>query len=99
MAVRGAIEVAIAGTPSDERFGALAGALAERYLPSLVLAGGAGDDARGIALLDGRGGDAPVAYVCRGYACDAPTSDVAELATQLDAITASLRATSPTSPP
>ncbi|MEO8564404.1 MAG: thioredoxin domain-containing protein, partial [bacterium] len=86
MAVRGAIEVAIAGSPSDERSRALAAVVAERYLPSLVLAGGAGQDTRGIALLDGRGGDAPVAYVCRAYACDAPTSDVAVLAAQVAAI-------------
>ena len=42
LAVRGAIEVAIVGEPSDERFRALASAVAERYLPSLVLAGGEG---------------------------------------------------------
>ena len=99
MAVRGAIEVAIAGSPSDERFGALAAVVAERYLPSLVLAAGAGDHARGIALLEGRGGETPVAYVCRAYACDAPTSDVAVLAAQLDAITTPAATTAPTSPP
>ena len=42
MAVRGAIEVAIAGSPGDERFGALARVVAERYLPSLVMAAGEG---------------------------------------------------------
>jgi uncharacterized protein YyaL (SSP411 family) len=98
MAVRGAIEVAIAGEPGDARFRSLAGVVAERYVPSLVLAGAAGDDARGIALLDGRGGDGPIAYVCRSYACDAPTSDPSVLGVQLDAITASAAATAPTSP-
>ena len=87
MAVRGAIEVAIAGDPADERFAALAATVAERYLPSLVLAGGEGAGVEGIALLEGRTGSAPTAYVCRAYACDAPTSDVATLAAQLDAIT------------
>ena len=87
LAVRGAIEVAIAGAPADERFVALARVAAERYLPSLVLAGGAGEAAEGIALLEGRAGDAPVAYVCRAYACDAPTSDASALGAQLDAIT------------
>src|SRR5689334_19997464 len=86
LAVRGAIEVAIAGEPSDERFHGLARVVAERYLPSLVLAGGSATE--GIALLEGRGGDEPTAYVCRAYACDAPTSDVATLASQLQAITA-----------
>ena len=85
LAVRGAIEVAIAGDPGDERFQALAATVAERYLPSLVLAGGA--DGEGIALLEGRGAEVPTAYVCRAYACDAPTSEVAVLGEQLDAIT------------
>ncbi|MEO6525129.1 MAG: thioredoxin domain-containing protein, partial [Gemmatimonadaceae bacterium] len=87
LAVRGAIEVAIAGAPSDARFTALTRVAAERYLPSLVLAGGTDESAAGITLLDGRSGAAPVAYVCRAYACDAPTSEVAVLGAQLDAIT------------
>jgi uncharacterized protein YyaL (SSP411 family) len=95
LAVRGAIEVAIAGDPSVERFHALADVVAERYLPSLVLAGGS---AEGIALLEGRGGDEPMAYVCRAYACDAPTSEVATLAAQLEMIVAPATASSPTSP-
>ena len=85
MAVRGAIEVAITGEPADKRFQALAATVAERYLPSLVLAGGLETD--GIALLEGRGGEAPTAYVCRAYACDAPTDNVAVLAEQLGATT------------
>jgi uncharacterized protein YyaL (SSP411 family) len=85
MAVRGAIEVAIAGDPSEERFAALASTVAERYLPSLVLAGGVGSAIDGIALLEGRGADVPTAYVCRAYACDVPTSDVAVLGEQLAA--------------
>jgi uncharacterized protein len=85
LAVRGAIEVAIAGDPADERFQTLAAAVAERYLPSLVLAGGM--ESEGIALLEGRGAEVPMAYVCRAYACDAPTSDTAVLGEQLDAIT------------
>jgi uncharacterized protein len=89
LAVRGAIEVAIAGEPADERFASLAATVANRYLPSLVLAGGAGAGAEDIALLHGRAGSAPTAYVCRAYACDAPTSDVAVLGAQLDAIVAS----------
>jgi len=97
LAVRGAIEVAIIGDPADERFKSLASAVAERYLPSLVLAGGG--DGEGIALLDGRGAEIPTAYVCRAYACDAPTSDVEVLGEQLDAIVAAATASAPTSPP
>ena len=97
LAVRGAIEVAITGDPSDERFAALAATAAERYLPSLVLAGGV--EGEGIALLEGRGADVPMAYVCRAYACDAPTSEVAVLGEQLDAIVGAPTASAPTSPP
>jgi uncharacterized protein YyaL (SSP411 family) len=84
LAVRGAIEVALAGDADDARHEALAQVAAARYLPSLVLAGGA--DADGVALLEGRAADEPTAYVCRAYACDAPTSDVGLLAEQLDAL-------------
>jgi uncharacterized protein YyaL (SSP411 family) len=84
LAVRGAIEVALAGAAEDARHQALAQVAAARYLPSLVLAGGT--DADGIALLEGRSAGEPTAYVCRAYACDAPTTDVAMLAEQLDAL-------------
>ena len=83
MAVHGAIEVAIAGSPTDARFSALALAVARMYAPSLVLAGGAGSAANGIELLKDRASDQPTAYVCRAYTCDAPTRDAHVLAEQL----------------
>jgi uncharacterized protein YyaL (SSP411 family) len=86
LAIRGAVEVGIAGSPAEEEFGALAGVVANRYVPSLVLAGGTGAATHGIALLDGRGGVRAAAYVCRSYACDAPTSDPTVLAAQLEAL-------------
>jgi uncharacterized protein YyaL (SSP411 family) len=86
LAVRGAVEVAIAGDPDDARFADLSRVVSERYVPSLVLAGGAGEEARGIALLEGRERGVPTAYVCRAYACDAPTDDPATLAAQLDVL-------------
>ena len=89
LAIRGAIEVAIVGEPADEAFGALAAAVSNRYVPSLVLAGGRGKGVRGIALVEGREGDEPTAYVCRAHACDAPTSDPAELTRQLKNVVAS----------
>jgi uncharacterized protein YyaL (SSP411 family) len=88
LAARGAVEVAIAGDPADESFGTLSQVVANRYVPSLVLAGGKGAAAEGLALLEGRAGKGAVAYVCRGYACDAPAKDAATLAEQLDAMTA-----------
>ena len=84
--VRGAVEIAIAGDPSMETFGSLAGEVANRYVPSLVLTGGAGKSAAGIALLEGRESAEPMAYVCRSYACDAPTGDSGVLGEQLDAL-------------
>jgi uncharacterized protein YyaL (SSP411 family) len=83
LAVRGAIEVAIAGKPDDDRCVALARAVASEYAPSLVLAGGSGDASIGIALLADRERHAPTAYVCRSYACDAPTTDPHTLRDQL----------------
>ncbi len=87
LAVRGAVEVAIAGEPGSPAFDALARAVAGRYVPSLVLAGGRSDGAHGLALLEGReaAGGTATAYVCRQYACDAPTTDAERLTMQLEA--------------
>jgi uncharacterized protein YyaL (SSP411 family) len=88
LAVRGAIEVALAGDPMDPRLRRLADEVDARYLPSLVLAGGQPPATDGITLFEGRAGEDPIAYVCRAYACDAPTPDPAQLARQLDALRA-----------
>jgi uncharacterized protein YyaL (SSP411 family) len=88
LAVRGAVEVAIAGEPAEEAFGALAGTVANQYVPSMVLAGGRGRAVRGIALMEDRERDEPTAFVCRAYVCDAPTSDPAELTRQLKGVVA-----------
>jgi len=85
MGAHGAIEVALVGAPSSADFIGLSRAVASRYLPSLILAGGTSDQAEGIALLanrEMRNGKA-TAYVCRGYVCDEPTADPARLDTQL----------------
>jgi uncharacterized protein YyaL (SSP411 family) len=88
LAVRGAIEVALAGEPTDARFTALAREASQRYLPSLVVAGGIGDAASEVALLAERGGRDPMAYLCRAYSCEAPTNDPVTFAEQLDALRA-----------
>jgi uncharacterized protein YyaL (SSP411 family) len=72
LVVRGAVEIAIVGNTSDERFTALERVVSETYIPSLVLAGGAASD--DIAVLTGRGAEQPTAYLCRNYTCDAPTA-------------------------
>ena len=100
MAVRGAIEVAIAGDPADERFKALASARggAVRARRSCSPAGRDGD---GIALLEGRG-----ARRRRWPTCAARTRATRRRASrgagrsQLDAIAAAAAtASAPTSPP
>ena len=86
LAVHGAVEIAIAGDPATSDFAGLARAVASRYVPSLVLAGGTGDAVRDLALMNGReaiGGRA-TAYVCRHYACELPTSDSETLTTRLN---------------
>jgi uncharacterized protein len=85
MAVNGAVEVAIAGSPGDKSFQALLHEVATHYVPSLVLAGGA--DTRGIALMEGRAPTrgAATAYVCRSYACEEPATSPEKLASQLEA--------------
>ncbi len=57
-----------------------------RYLPTRVLAGAPQGETAGLPLLEGkraRDGQ-PTAYVCERYACQAPTTDPAELGRQLD---------------
>jgi uncharacterized protein len=83
MTTNGAVEVAIAGSKDDPAFLALVHEVATQYVPSLVLAGG--DDADGMALLDGRTDRkrGATAYVCRAYSCDEPVSDPAAFAAQL----------------
>jgi uncharacterized protein YyaL (SSP411 family) len=91
MAVHGAVEVALAGDPSAPDFRALADAVGAEYVPSLVIAGGAGQrgnpgDAQvDIALLADKPprDDKATAYVCRRYVCEEPTIDPAALPSQL----------------
>ncbi len=79
--VHGSVQVALV-SDSDEN--ALSAVLRQMYVPTLVLARGS-DATDAPALLRGRGQrDAlPTAYVCRGFACELPTTDAATLARQL----------------
>ena len=85
MELHGAIEVAIVGDKSSSRFTALERTVAEKYVPSLVLAGGRAPRSM-IRLLDDRPliDDNPTAYVCRSYACDKPVTEPDALADQLE---------------
>ena len=86
MEVNGAIEVALIGDPVSNGFGALERAVAGRYVPALVLAGGTPRADSPVRLLDDRSlidGKA-TAYVCRGYTCDKPVTQPTELSDQLE---------------
>jgi uncharacterized protein YyaL (SSP411 family) len=86
MAVRGSIQVALAGDPKADSFRALERVVAETYVPALVLAGGDPNAPDAPALLRGRAAasGSATAYVCRGFTCDLPTSDPTVLGEQLD---------------
>jgi uncharacterized protein len=86
MELNGAIQVALVGDSGDPSLRALERVVAGNYVPSLVLAIGNGSDDNSVKLLADRTpqGGRPTAYVCRGYACDAPVTDPRELATQLE---------------
>ena len=87
LAVNGARQLAIAGDPASRVFRALDRAAAGSYVPSLILAGGAGASVAGLPLLEGRSappGEA-LAFVCESFRCALPTADPTVLATQLRA--------------
>jgi hypothetical protein len=72
------LDAVVAGEPGDERALALRRAVARPYAPDLVIAPlASGSRLAALALFAGKGArkGAAVAYVCRGYACDEPTSD------------------------
>ncbi len=86
MSINGAIELALLGDLEERDFRSLAAVAAGKYLPSLVLAGGAPGVRTEIALLHERSmkNREATAYVCKGYVCETPTTDPSELADQLD---------------
>ncbi|MEV0614984.1 thioredoxin domain-containing protein [Nonomuraea sp. NPDC050404] len=97
-ALSGPVEVAVVGPADDPRTAALHREALLAQAPGLVVALGRGDTAdRGTgdalvprepvfpALLEGRGpvGEAPAAYVCRGFTCRMPVTTVEELRAEL----------------
>ena len=86
MEINGAIEVALVGDLKSEAFKALEQVVAEQYVPSLVLAGGAARKGSHVKLLANRPliDDKPTAYVCRGYSCDKPVTYPDALSDQLE---------------
>jgi uncharacterized protein YyaL (SSP411 family) len=92
MEINGAIEVALIGDVKSAPFKALEQAVAERYVPSLVLAGGAVNKGSHIKLLENRPlvDGKPAAYVCRSYTCDKPVTEPDALSDQLNKHTSAL---------
>jgi uncharacterized protein YyaL (SSP411 family) len=81
-------EIAVVGAADDPATRALVAVVNGRYLPRAVLAVGAPEDGTPVVpLLADRPlvAERPTAYVCEGFACQAPVTDPAQLAAQLDA--------------
>jgi uncharacterized protein len=85
------VELAVIGTPADEETRPFLDVVRAHFLPNrLVAVAAAPDDRPTIPLLaDRRAFDGKAtAYLCEGFVCQAPTTDPAELARQLDAFRA-----------
>jgi hypothetical protein len=81
-----AVDVVVAGEAADLRSVALRRAAAAPYAPDLVIAGlPAGDELGSRPLFVDKVAreGVPTAYVCRGYACDAPTADPSTVTAQV----------------
>jgi uncharacterized protein len=78
----GPIQVAIVGPPGDDRRTALVDTATQRAPGGAVVLAGMPDEAPLLAdrpLVDGL----PAAYVCHGYVCDRPVTEVADLLSAL----------------
>jgi uncharacterized protein len=85
------LDAVVAGEPADDRAFALRRGVARPYAPDLVIAPlMPGSRLAGLPLFVGKGtrDGAPIAYVCRGYACDEPTTDPARVADQVAGLAA-----------
>jgi hypothetical protein len=83
-------EVAIVGEPAAEGTRTLLAVARQAYRPRMVLAQAAPDDEEAqaaVPLLANRPlmDDQPTAYVCRGFVCNQPATQPAELLLQLSA--------------
>ncbi len=83
------IDAVVAGDQLDHRAVAIRHAVAQPYAPDLVIAPlDPASSLAEMALFSGKTarGGVPTAYVCRGYACDEPTSDPQRAAAQVTAL-------------
>ncbi len=80
------LQLAIAGSPSDPRFNELLSRFNSEYIPNLIVAGGepGADDQPTLMAERGMREDRPTAYLCQGFTCQLPTTEVDELLRQLE---------------
>lgn len=80
-------EIAIVGDLAEDDTKALLAAAREGYRPNQVIALSADPASSAVPLLQDRAmvEGAATAYLCRGFACQRPTTDPAELSRQLEA--------------
>ncbi len=75
MLVEPPIEIALTGDPLDPRASALEAVIGATYLPNVLVARGKPGETSELPLLAGKdGAGEPRAYVCRGFACEAPVT-------------------------
>ncbi|MFN8167484.1 MAG: thioredoxin domain-containing protein [Candidatus Nanopelagicales bacterium] len=79
-------EVAVVGAADDPRTARLLDVARRGTSPGAVVVAGEPGDAHPLLADRGLVGGAPAAFVCRGFVCDAPTTDPAALAIALGAI-------------
>ena len=88
LALASPFEIAIIGAAGEPATAALVDIVFTRYLPNRIVASASASDdtARNIRLLEGRAEveGKPTAYVCFNHRCEAPTTDPAGLAEQLE---------------
>ena len=81
------IDAVIAGDQADRQAAALRHAVAVPYAPDLVIAAAVPEGLPAAwQLFEGKVAreDRATAYVCRGYACEAPTADPDEASAQVE---------------
>ena len=90
------VELAVIGKLDDPTMAGFLDVIRERFLPNRLVAVAAPDSASGTMplLADRRAIDGKTTgYLCEGFVCQAPTTDPAELARQLDGFRATAGAT------
>jgi uncharacterized protein YyaL (SSP411 family) len=90
LALASVVEVAIVGDAADAATAELLAETRRGFRPNQVTAVAADPTTSVIPLMADRVAveDRPTAYVCRGFACRLPVTDVAALRAQLDAAAA-----------